>query len=218
ETLGRAGLVPHQGQLVLNERVADDSDPLHRAALPHCRVRPTLADSAGRQNHAEGRNPQGVADDHSACGRLRLSSTLQSCDPEGPAMPRAFLLVLDSVGIGGAPDGARFGETEADTLGHIAEACARGEADRAHLRSGPLRLPNLDRLGLGRAAEAVRGSRPPGLDYEGAPIALWGHAAEVSPGKDTPSGHWEIAGVPVPFECGYLPRSEPAFPPDLVAA
>ena len=66
-------------------------------------------------------------------------------------MTRAVLLVLDSVGIGGAPDAEAYGDAGSDTLGHIAEACAVGRADRVGLRSGPLRLPHLDALGLGAA-------------------------------------------------------------------
>ncbi|HMB47751.1 MAG TPA: phosphopentomutase, partial [Afifellaceae bacterium] len=74
-------------------------------------------------------------------------------------MARAILLVMDSVGIGGAPDAADYGDTGSDTLGHIAAACARGEAD-ASGRSGPLEIPNLNRLGLCRAAEASVGVHP----------------------------------------------------------
>ncbi len=70
-------------------------------------------------------------------------------------MARALLIVLDSVGVGGAPDAAIYGDTGSDTLGHIAEACAAGRGDRAGLRRGPLRLPNLAALGLGRAAEGA---------------------------------------------------------------
>ncbi|MCL4767270.1 MAG: phosphopentomutase [Hyphomicrobiaceae bacterium] len=132
-------------------------------------------------------------------------------------MPRAALLVLDSVGIGGAPDAALYGDAGADTVGHIAECCARGEADRAGLRNGPLLLPNLIRLGLGGACGLATGRIPPGLEGA-APHACYGSAAEVSRGKDTPSGHWELAGVPVPFDWGNFPDSIPCFPPDLVAA
>ena len=60
-------------------------------------------------------------------------------------MKRAFIMVLDSFGIGATEDADRFGDVGADTLGHIAEACAKGEAD--HGRKGPLNLPNLTRLG-----------------------------------------------------------------------
>lgn len=128
-------------------------------------------------------------------------------------MTRAFLIVMDSVGCGGAPDAARFGDAGANTLGHIAEACAAGVAEEG--RSGLLHMPNLARLGLGHAAAAASGSMPPGLDV--APEGLWGAATEVSPGKDTPSGHWELAGVPVPWDWSYFPDEEPAFPEEVLA-
>jgi phosphopentomutase len=126
-------------------------------------------------------------------------------------MARVFLFVLDSVGIGGAPDAAAFGDAGADTLGHIAAACAAGRAEEG--RSGPLALPHLDRLGLGAAAAAATGRRPAGLSAE--PQAAFGAGVERSMGKDTPSGHWELAGVPVPFDWGYFPRRIPAFPAEL---
>jgi len=130
-------------------------------------------------------------------------------------MPRAILCVLDSFGIGGAPDAADFGDAGADTLGHIAEACAGGRGDVPGTRSGLIYLPNLDGLGLGAAAELSTGSVPPGLSNR--PLGgLWGVGREVSIGKDTPSGHWEIAGVPVPFEWGYFPQTDPAFPLELL--
>lgn len=122
-------------------------------------------------------------------------------------MPRAFLIVLDSVGIGGAPDADQYfngdvPDTGANTLAHIAEA--RG-----------LDLPNLQRLGL---REAVSLSDGIALPWDAVtPSGLWGAATEVSKGKDTPSGHWEIAGVPVPFDWHYFPKTDPAFPPDLMA-
>lgn len=131
-------------------------------------------------------------------------------------MPRAIILVLDSVGVGGAPDAADYGDAGADTLGHIALACARGEADNG-LRSGPLDLPVLTSLGLGFACELAAGRIPPGLEPRSGVQGLYGCAAERSLGKDTPSGHWEIAGVPVDFEWGYFPRTTPCFPPWLIA-
>ncbi len=133
-------------------------------------------------------------------------------------MTRDILIVLDSVGIGAAEDAEAFGDAGADTLGHIAEACAAGKGDRDGLRSGPLRLPNLARLGLGEAAATSRGAPLPGFGGGGAPEGWWGYGVEVSKGKDTPSGHWEIAGVPVPFEWGYFPNTIPAFPPALTDA
>ncbi len=128
-------------------------------------------------------------------------------------MTRAFLIVMDSVGCGGAPDAADFGDAGANTLGHIALACAEGRADQG--RSGPLHLPNLDALGLGAAIELASGLKAPGLGAQ--PKGRWGAATEVSRGKDTPSGHWELAGVPVPWDWTYFPDTVPAFPEDLVA-
>ncbi len=121
-------------------------------------------------------------------------------------MSRAFLVVMDSVGIGGAPDAGAFfnGEvpdTGANTVGHIAEKVG-------------LRVPTLAAMGLGRAVRLASGLEAPGLD--GPVMGAWGAATEVSKGKDTPSGHWELAGVPVPWEWTYFPKAEPAFPEDLV--
>lgn len=120
-------------------------------------------------------------------------------------MPRAILIVMDSVGIGGAPDAAEFGDEGADTLGHIAEwRAAQGR---------PLTLPHLDAMGLGAAAAASTGRLPPGLSGAG---DGWAVGREVSNGKDTPSGHWELAGAPVEFDWGYFPKADPCFPRDLI--
>lgn len=118
---------------------------------------------------------------------------------------------MDSVGCGGAPDAAAYGDAGANTLLHIAEACAAGAAETG--RSGAIRLPNLDRLGLGAAVALASGQAAPGLDAE--PSGRWGAATETSRGKDTPSGHWELAGLPVPFEWHVFPREVPAFPPNV---
>jgi phosphopentomutase len=133
-------------------------------------------------------------------------------------MKRAIIVVMDSVGIGGAEDAAAFGDTGADTLGHIAEACAEGKGDREGLRAGPLRLPNLARLGLSHAMHASTGKPMMPLGHRGEARGRWGYGVEVSKGKDTPSGHWEIAGVPVFFEWGYFPQTIPSFPKALTAA
>jgi phosphopentomutase len=132
-------------------------------------------------------------------------------------MGRVILSVLDSFGIGNAPDAADYGDLGANTLLHIAEACAAGRADREGLRAGPLHLPNLDMLGLGAAGLLSSGTLAPGLSNEPRG-GRWGVGREVSRGKDTPSGHWEIAGVPVPFDWGYFPQTEPTFPPELTEA
>jgi phosphopentomutase len=132
-------------------------------------------------------------------------------------MGRAIVIVLDSVGCGGAEDAATYGDEGADTLGHIVEACANGRGDREGLRRGPLALPNLDRLGLGRAMAASSRRMPQGLGAT-EPIGQWGYGVETSLGKDTPSGHWEIAGAPVRFQWGYFPEKIPAFPASLTNA
>lgn len=117
-------------------------------------------------------------------------------------MARAFLLVLDSVGIGGAPDAASFGDAGADTLGHI---CGRMR----------LNVPNMAALGLGLAAKLSTGHDPlPAVPL----IGQYGAAREVSRGKDTITGHWEIAGVPLDHDWGYFPHTVPAFPPELIEA
>ena len=133
-------------------------------------------------------------------------------------MARALLIVLDSVGIGGAPDAKIYGDEGANTLLHIAQACAAGRGNRTGLRAGVLKLPHLDALGLGLAAEAAGGKLPPGFSRALLLGARWGHAVETSPGKDTPSGHWEMAGCPVDFAWGYFPDTQPCFPPGLIAA
>lgn len=133
-------------------------------------------------------------------------------------MARAILCVLDSFGIGGAPDAARFGDEGGDTLGHIASACMRGQGDREGLRSGPLSLPNMTALGLARAAQLATGKVPEGMDGSVEPVGIFGAASETSHGKDTPSGHWEIAGVPVAFDWGYFPDTAPTFPAELTQA
>ncbi len=132
-------------------------------------------------------------------------------------MTRAFLIVMDSVGCGGAPDAGDFGDAGANTLGHIAQECAAGRADIG--RNGPLKMPHLDTLGLGAAIKLASGFDAPNLGL--GPVeniaGRWGAATEISRGKDTPSGHWELAGVPVPWEWTYFPDTIPAFAPELVA-
>ena len=114
---------------------------------------------------------------------------------------------MDSVGAGGAPDAGDFGDAGANTLGHI--AATRAAAGR------PLAMPVLDGLGLGAAVELASGVRMAG--FSAVPTGLWGAAEEVSRGKDTPSGHWELSGVPVPWDWTYFPDTVPAFPPELTA-
>ena len=120
---------------------------------------------------------------------------------------RAVILMLDSVGIGGAEDAAKFGDAGADTLGHIAKA------------NGGLQIPNLVALGLAKAAQASTGKTLELGPQPTAGIALpskYGFMREISHGKDTSSGHWEMAGAPVLFNWGYFPPNYPSFPADLI--
>ncbi len=129
-------------------------------------------------------------------------------------MARAFLFVLDSFGIGGAPDAAKYDDLGADTYGHIRQACAEGKGDQEGLRRGPLLLPHMDALGLAHASALSHGKDlPPSTT-----LGFFGAATETSSGKDTPSGHWEIASHPVHFDWGYFPDTVPSFPPALTEA
>lgn len=108
---------------------------------------------------------------------------------------RSVVVVLDSVGVGAMPDAADWGDAGTDTLGHIARAV------------GGLRLPNLESLGMGNI-HAVEGVRPVAR-----PRAAWGRMAIRSHGKDTITGHWELAGLLVTERFGVFPHG---FPPEVV--
>ena len=99
---------------------------------------------------------------------------------------RVIWIVLDSVGIGELPDAADYGDAGRSTLGHIAE-------------SRPLKLPHLVRLGLANIAPLQH------LTPAAAPIGAYGKGATHSPGKDTTTGHWEMAGI-------WLPQAFPVYP------
>jgi len=113
---------------------------------------------------------------------------------------RAFVLVLDSVGVGALPDAATYGDEGSHTLGHVCEA-----AD--------VRVPHLEALGLGRITPLR------GVTAVPAPRAAFGRMAEASAGKDSVTGHWELAGLvldhPFPtFTGGFPPagRFVPGWP------
>lgn len=122
-------------------------------------------------------------------------------------MSRAFILLLDSFGLGALPDADKYGDAGANTFGHIAAWAAQ--------QGKPLALPNLERLGLGAAAHKASGQWAPGFERRDGFSGAWGVAREQSTGKDTQSGHWEIAGVPVLFDWGYFPKTVPSFPREL---
>lgn len=120
-------------------------------------------------------------------------------------MKRVFIMMLDSFGIGGAKDAAKFGDEGANTLGHIAE------------QQFPLKLPQLESLGLGLAAQQSCGKLPKLFQNQPHLIGGYAFAKEISSGKDTTSGHWEIAGVPVLFDWGLFSEKQNSFPEALLA-
>ncbi|SFC00106.1 phosphopentomutase [Massilia yuzhufengensis] len=122
-------------------------------------------------------------------------------------MSRAFILLLDSFGLGALPDADKYGDTGANTFGHIAKWAAN--------EGKPMSLPNLERLGLAAAAHKASGEWAAGFSQRDGFTGAWGAAREQSTGKDTQSGHWEIAGVPVLFDWGYFPKTVPSFPQEL---
>lgn len=108
---------------------------------------------------------------------------------------RICLIVLDSVGIGELPDAAKFGDEGAHTLGHIAEKVSF------------FSIPNLQRLGLGNIAPLK------GVEPVAAPVAAFGKMAEISVGKDTMTGHWELMGLNITIPFQTYPNG---FPDELI--
>jgi len=113
-----------------------------------------------------------------------------------PLLKRAIILVADGVGCGGAPDAAAYGDAGADTLGNLARAV------------GGLALPNLQALGLGNLT-AIAGVRE-----AAAPRAAWGVMRQASAGKDTITGHWEMAGLVTEVAMATFPNG---FPREITA-
>lgn len=129
---------------------------------------------------------------------------------------RVCVLLLDSLGVGATLDAERYGDEGANTLVHIYEQSRDNKADKPGLRAGPLELPNLARLGLYHAAVASSGLNFVDLAALARPEGYYGYAVPLSLGKDTPSGHWELAGVPIRFEWGYFPDKPYCFPKKLI--
>jgi phosphopentomutase len=118
---------------------------------------------------------------------------------------RAFLIVLDSVGIGAAPDASAYGDEGSNTLAHIAQSV------------GGLRLPNLQALGLGNIPALLPGGIPiQGVPPAPAPIGGYGAMQEKSRGKDTTTGHWEMAGLLMDRGFHLFPSGPPSFPPEII--
>lgn len=132
-------------------------------------------------------------------------------------MARSIILLLDSFGIGYAHDADKFGDHGSDTIGHIAEWMLKNRTN-ADGSPKPLALPNLTKIGLQAAAELSRGKKLVHPIGDGSVEAAYTYAEEISHGKDTLSGHWEIAGVPVLFDWGYFPVQPNCLPEELVAS
>lgn len=123
-------------------------------------------------------------------------------------MARAIVLVIDGFGIGHAPDASDFGDVTANTFANLAKKFYQQENRK-------INLPNLAKMGLVKAAMEAGKEVFPVMSQEPKQGA-YGFAAEISTGKDTPSGHWEMMGVPVLFDWGYFPKEGSAFPSELV--
>jgi len=122
-------------------------------------------------------------------------------------MSRAFILLLDSFGLGATPDAVKYGDQACNTFGHIAKWAAN--------EGKPMSLPTMEGLGLAAAAHTASGEWAAGFAKRDGFSGAYGAAREQSTGKDTQSGHWEIAGVPVLFDWGYFPKTVPSFPKEL---
>ena len=127
-------------------------------------------------------------------------------------MSRVFLIVMDSVGCGGAPDAKDFGDEGACTLGNIISTCSSGGANIG--RTGSLNVPNFKSLGLDSILElSVSSDNTKALEK---PKGLWGVATPTSPGKDTPTGHWELLGVPLPWKWKYFKNKQVSFSTEII--
>lgn len=131
-------------------------------------------------------------------------------------MARAIILLLDSFGIGSSEDAIEYGDQGADTFGHIIAYCQNNLSTDKRKYIGPLQIPNLTKRGLLAASRLSQGKTLRSSDLTNIDHAQFGYCVEISHGKDTPSGHWEICGVPVLFDWGYFPDTCPTFPPDLI--
>ncbi|AYN24550.1 phosphopentomutase [Buchnera aphidicola] len=131
-------------------------------------------------------------------------------------MKRVFLMVLDSLGIGSSLDAHKFNDVGADTFGHIAEQCFLNKANIG--RKGSLYIPNLVKLGIVKSYQSSTGKYPLGFTQkeDANIIASYSYASEISSGKDTTSGHWEIAGAPFLKDWYYFTEKNNSFPLSLV--
>ena len=122
---------------------------------------------------------------------------------------KGILIVLDSVGIGSAPDAKNFGDQGADTLGNIRKACVKGEANLN--RFGELQIPNLAKLGIFASHALANNNYSENKNFLCSKEASFACATEVSSGKDTPTGHWELAGTPLGWDWKYFEKKTGSF-------
>lgn len=119
---------------------------------------------------------------------------------------RAILIVLDSAGIGEAPDAASYGDRGSNTFANLAAA------------AGGIKLPMLEKMGLGNIPPILPTGKPiQGVTTTDKPIASFGALQEMSQGKDTTTGHWEMAGLQLDSGFPIMPAEAPSFPPELIA-
>ncbi len=122
-------------------------------------------------------------------------------------MGKAILIVLDSLGVGGAPDASLYNDEGSNTFGSIAFACSNGDADIG--RKGSLKVPNLESLGIYSATRLSTGLTLPNTDST---VGSYAVAIQRSKGKDTPTGHHEIVGYTNPIGWYTFPKAVPVFP------
>jgi phosphopentomutase len=133
-------------------------------------------------------------------------------------MARVIIMVIDGFGIGQAPDAAIFGDIGANTFANLATHYYKENSYKENSKNKAphaINLPNLSALGLVKACQQATNCEFP---YQGTTPqkGAYGYAAEISTGKDTPSGHWEMTGVPVLFDWDYFTNKEKSFSDDLI--
>ena len=127
---------------------------------------------------------------------------------------KGILIVLDAVGIGGATDANDFADMGADTLGNIKKECIKGRANFS--RFGQLNIPNLASLGIYASHAVAQDYYSENQNFFCSKNASFACASEISKGKDTPTGHWELAGLPLKWNWKYFENKLKSFSEDQI--
>ena len=127
---------------------------------------------------------------------------------------KGILIVLDAVGIGGATDAKDFADIGADTLGNIKKECIKGRANFS--RFGQLNIPNLASLGIYASHAVAQDYYSENQNFFCSKNASFACASEISKGKDTPTGHWELAGLPLEWNWKYFENKFKSFSEDQI--